>query len=93
MPYDTHTIDIAADSGICAARWRGDARNLALATRTYVPGLITNILLLPATITGLMFIIHSHPLTVIAICSVCGIAVMAINLRIAHHLGTKFHIK
>ncbi len=65
----------------------------ALALRTYVPGLITNILLLPATITGLMFIIHSHPLTVIAICSVCGIAVMAINLRIAHHLGTKFHIK
>ena len=65
----------------------------ALALRTYVPGLITNILLLPATITGLMFIIHSHPLIVIAICSVCGIAVMAINLRIAHHLGTKFHIK
>ncbi|MGN0229117.1 MAG: HXXEE domain-containing protein [Muribaculaceae bacterium] len=65
----------------------------AMALRLYVPGLITNILLLPATITGLMFIIHSHPLTVIAICSVCGIAVMAINLRIVHHLGTKFHIK
>ena len=61
----------------------------ALILRSYVPGLLTNILLLPATITGMVYIIQSLSATQIAVCSATGIVVMAINLPFAHYIGRK----
>ena len=61
----------------------------ALILRSYVPGLLTNILLLPATITGFVYIIKSITATQIAVCSAAGIVVMAINLPFAHYIGRK----
>ena len=61
----------------------------ALALRAYVPGLMTNMLLLPATITGLASIIQSLTTPQFALCTLCGIATMLLNLRIAHHIGAK----
>ena len=62
----------------------------ALALRAYVPGLLTNMLLLPATITGLAFIIQSLTVPQIILCTLCGIIAMVINLRLAHHIGARF---
>ena len=61
----------------------------ALILRSYVPGLLTNILLLPATITGFVYIIQTLTATQIAVCSAAGIVVMVINLPFAHYIGRK----
>lgn len=62
----------------------------ALALYAYVLGLLTNVLLLPATITGLAFIIQSLIVPQIILCTLCGIIAMVINLRLAHHIGARF---
>ena len=62
----------------------------ALALYAYVLGLLTNVLLLPATITGLAFIIQALIVPQIILCTLCGIIAMVINLRLAHHIGARF---
>lgn len=59
----------------------------AVMVRSYVPGLVTSILLLPYSYIGLESINHVMSWMEMVVCGACGIVFMALNLLFAHRLG------
>ena len=55
--------------------------------RGYVPGLVSSLLLLPWAGYGLWSLHLVMPLHSMCLCGLCGVAVIALNLGFAHHLG------
>ena len=61
----------------------------AIVLRSYVPGLVTSLLLLPYSYLGLQSIGHAMSGVELLLCGTLGILFMALNLKFAHWIGRR----